>query len=89
MVDRRQSLLMECVQHNEFTHVAADCSIRPTRRIVGQEDYIVSKEKRNDAAIGDDEAIRKILNCRGRTGAVACMIPMRDEQTKTMAEQHN
>ena len=73
---RRAALLHECVAHGDCTHVSMDGIIRPTRRIMGQEDYRVSKTKRNEAPIGDEDAVRRMLSMRSRTGAVLAIAPL-------------
>ena len=83
---RHRLLLLECVDHKEFTHCAMDDVVRQCRRIRGQEDYLCSKKKRNFAPIPDTDAIRNILNVRGRTGAVALTHPVKGNPGRVFAD---
>lgn len=73
---RRAAMLQECVRHEDCTHAAMDGLIRPARRIQGQADYRASKQDRDDAPIGDCDAIRRLVNIRSRTGAVLAIMPI-------------
>ena len=68
--------MQECVRHLDCTHVAMDGLIRPARRLQGQADYRASKQRRNEAPIGDEDAIRRLVNVRSRTGAVLAILPI-------------
>ena len=61
---RKDSMLLECARHKEWEHVSMDGLLRPTRRLVGQEDYRASKAKRALSVVPDDQArISKYKNC--------------------------
>ena len=84
MHDRFQSLYMELVKHDDCTHCAIDNLIRPSRRIAGQQDYLVGEKKRNEAPIPDSEAIRGITNMASRTGALIVCAPANSENAETL-----
>ena len=63
-----------------------DATIRIARRIKGQADYRLSKVVRENAVFGDDVALRRVLTVRGRTGAVAGLICVRDESGPVMRD---
>ena len=74
--NRKMALLQECVRHQDCNHAAMDGLIRPARQLQGQADYRASKQRRNEAPIGDEDAIRRLVNVRSRTGAVLAILPI-------------
>ena len=82
---RQTALLYECADHHDCTHVSMDGLVRPARRIVGQEDYRVSRAKRNAAPIGDADALRRIVSVRSRTGAVLAVVVLPSEAANVIA----
>ena len=75
------SLLHNCCQHDEFVHVAMDATLRTMLRVKGQAPFNTPKDIRQQAAVGDELALRRIMTMRGRTGAVFIMSPIRGEST--------
>ena len=77
MQKRKNDMLLECAAHQDCTHIAGGGLVRPCRRIQGQEDYRCSKQRRNSAPIADDEAKRRVVSIRSRTGApiVGAVLP--------------
>ena len=54
----------------EFQVLSVDATIKRCMGVLGQESYRAPKAKRNAAPFGDDEALRRVLTVRGRSGAV-------------------
>ena len=79
MQNRKQALILECADHDEFSTVSMDGLLRPAMRVMGQADYRASTERRNAAPIADDTAMRRLITVRGRTGAVLMVKPCLDE----------
>ena len=75
----QRKLLSQCLQHNEFRHLAMDATVRLAMRIKGQASYRTPKEVRESYPAGDAEAKRRVLTLRGRTGAVLAMKPIKTE----------
>ena len=72
-------LIQECIEHDEFKHVSMDATLRCAMRIRGQESYRAPAAVRNEAPIGDADALRRVLTIRGRSGAILCMTPIKSE----------
>jgi len=78
-------LRQECFYHREFTHLSVDATLRCAMRIRGQASYRASKAERSDAAIDDENALRRVLTIRGRTGAPLCMETIKGETADDIA----
>jgi len=78
-------LLQECFHHREFTHLSIDATLRCAMRIRGQAPYRASKAERAAAAIDDENALRRVLTIRGRTGAPLCMETIKGESADDVA----
>lgn len=74
-----QQLMVECVQHEEFKHISMDATLRCAMRIRGQASYRAAARVRADAPITDEDAMRRVLTMRGRTGAPMCMTLVKSE----------
>ena len=72
-------LIMECATHQEFKHVSMDATLRCAMRIRGQASYRASAIARADAPVADEDALRRVLTIRGRTGAPLCMALVKGE----------
>ncbi len=72
-------LIGQCVAHKEFRCISMDATLRIAMRVRGQANYRQSIAIRNAAPVGDEEALRRVLTIRGRTGAVLAMAPIRSE----------
>ena len=83
---RRASLMQQCIDHQEFTHVCLDATLRCCMRIKGQANYRKSKEVRENAPVPDATALRRVLTARGRTGACLGMWPIRGEAAPYVAD---
>ena len=79
-------MMRECVAHQEFRYIAMDGTIRCAMRLKGQASYRCSADVRNEAAIPDAEAVRRVLTVRGRTGAVLSMQPVASENAENVRE---
>ena len=79
--DITDKLVAECFQHREFVHLSMDAIVRLAMRAKGQGNYRESKEARASYVVGDDEAKRRVLTVRGRTGACLVMAPTLSESS--------
>jgi hypothetical protein len=77
-------LLEQCFRFDEFMYLQMDCTVRVAFNIRGQASYRASKEVRNSAAIKDDEALRRVLAVRGRTGAVVHLDLVASEESSKL-----
>ena len=77
-------LLEQCFRFDEFLYLQMDCTVRVAFNIRGQASYRASKEVRNCAAIKDDEALRRVLAVRGRTGAVVHLDLVASEESSKL-----
>ncbi|CAJ1377905.1 unnamed protein product [Effrenium voratum] len=68
--DRKDSLLQEAVQHEEFVAISIDATMRCCLSILGQCHPRAPQADRLQAAFDDAAAKRKVLTVRGRTNAV-------------------
>ena len=76
------NLVRECVVHQEFKYISMDGTVRCAMRLKGQESYRCPADVRNEAAIDDADAVRRVLTVRGRTGAVLSMQPIASERAE-------
>ena len=81
-----QKLLRECLDHKEFIHISMDATVRMAMRLKGQGNYRESKEVRDSYLVGDEDAKRRILIIRGRTGAVLTMSLIKSESSENIKE---
>ena len=77
-------LLEQCFRFDEFMYLQMDCTVRVAFNIRGQASYRASKDVRNCAAIKDDEALRRVLAVRGRTGAVVHLDLVASEESSKL-----
>ena len=75
----RTRLIQRCCEHDEFVHVSMDATLRVAMRVKGQSNYRDSATSRAGAVVGDEDALRRVITMRGRTGAVLVMAPIRSE----------
>ena len=57
---------------SEYTCISIDATLKVAMCIKGQGNYRASAAVRNDACFGDDEALRRVLNCEGSNRGSAC-----------------
>ena len=63
----------------EFVHLSIDATLRCVTRAKGQAHYRSSPAVRASAPITDEDALRRVLTIRGRTGATLGMHLARSE----------
>ena len=63
-----------------------DATVRMAMRLKGQGNYRESKEVRDSYLVGDEDAKRRILTIRGRTGAVLTMSLIKSESSENIKE---
>ena len=70
---------------SEFLCISIDATLKVAMSIKGQASYRSSASVRNQACFGDDEALRRVLTVRGRTGAVLAMQLIKGEDAPEVA----
>ena len=70
---------------NEYLCISIDATLKVAMSIKGQASYRSSAAVRNQACFGDDEALRRVLTVRGRTGAVLAMQLIKGEDAIEVA----
>jgi hypothetical protein len=65
--------------------MSMDATVRIAFHVRGQANYRESKEKRNEAAVPDESALRRVLGVRGRTGAVLVFRLVQSEESSVIA----
>ena len=81
MTDLKVSFETSFLEHEEYEYLSLDATFKVCLKIKGQASYRASKAERDAAAFDDDEALRRVLTCRGRTGAVIDMAPVKTEKS--------
>ena len=81
-----KNLLEQCREREEFRYVCMDATVRVAMRLKGQGNYRMSAEKRAEQVVKDDEALRRVLTVRGRTGAVLMTQLVRTEGGEDVAQ---
>ena len=69
----RSALLAACQCQGEFRSISIDGTFRICLSILGQKSFNLARSERNDAAVPEDESLRRVITVRGRTGAVVSM----------------
>ena len=70
---------------SEFLCISINATLKVAMSIKGQASYRSSRSIRNQACFGDDEALRRVLTVRGRTGAVLAMQLIKGEEAPEVA----
>lgn len=69
----RRNLFAACAQNTEFRSLSIDGTFRVCLAILGQKPFNLSRQERREAAIPEEESVRRVITVRGRTGSVVSM----------------
>ena len=77
------SEMTSCLERNDEWHcISMDATMKICLKVMGQESYRASKEKREAAPFPDEIAFRRVLTVRGRSGAVLLLHPLQGEASE-------
>ena len=79
-------LVDECIDHDEFSHLCIDGTLRCAMRMAGQGNYRESTQQRALYCFDDRTAKRCVLTVRGRTGPVAGLWLIRWEDASAIED---
>ena len=76
------SLLEQCVKHEEFASISLDGTVKCTMSLMGQSKPGLSLRSLPPATLSPEESIHTVLTVRGRSGGVVAMMPARSEKAE-------
>ena len=77
---RIKDLLRTCFEEGEFESISIDCTVKPTKPLVGQGSHNMPERAKREQAVPYSEQIHAIHVARGASGAVLCAEPMFSEK---------
>ena len=81
--DGKLSEMTSCLERtDEWHYISMDATMKICLKVMGQESYRASKQKRDAAPFPDEVALRRILTVRGRSGAVLLLHPLQGEASE-------
>ena len=77
------SEMTTCLERNdEWHYISMDATMKICLKVMGQESYRASKDRREAAPFPDEIAFRRVLTVRGRSGAVLLLHPLQGEASE-------